>query len=86
MGPPMRRLSLVPLLLTGRLLVVPTGAQAATPGVNIAGLPDATAMDQAQATGAKLVRVFAKGDELHDYAPFKGIMPLARGRGMTWSS
>jgi len=77
----MRRLSLVPLLLAG-LLVLPTGAQAATPGVNIAGLPDAAAMDQAQATGAKLVRVFAKGDQLHDYATFKGITLLARGRGM----
>ena len=81
MGPLMRRLSLVPLLLAGLLLVLPTGAQAATPGVNIAGLPDAAAMDQAQATGAKLVRVFAKGDQLHDYATFKGITLLARGRG-----
>jgi hypothetical protein len=82
MGLLMRRLSLVPLLLAGLLLVLPAGAQAATPGVNIAGLPDAAAMDQAQATGAKLVRVFAKGDQLHDYATFKGITLLARGRGM----
>jgi hypothetical protein len=77
----MRRLSLVPLLL-GLLLIAPTGAQAATAGVNIAGLPTAADLDQAQATGAKFVRVFAKGDQLHDFATFKGITQLARARGM----
>jgi hypothetical protein len=78
----MRRVSLVPLLLAGLLLVVPAGAQAATPGVNIAGLPTTTELDQAQATGAKYVRVFALGSQLHDYATFKGIVQLARQRGM----
>ena len=34
------------------------------------------------ATGAKYVRVFAQGDQLPDYATFKGIALLARGRGM----
>jgi hypothetical protein len=82
MGHLMRRLSLVPLLLAGLLLVMPAGAQAATPGVNIAGLPNAADLDQAQATGAKLVRVFALGSQLHDYATFKGITLMARQRGM----
>jgi hypothetical protein len=82
MGHLMRRLSLVPFLLAGLLLVMPAGAQAATPGVNIAGLPTTADLDQAQATGAKLVRVFALGSQLHDYATFKGITLLARQRGM----
>jgi hypothetical protein len=79
--PGVRRLLLLPLLLAG-LALSPAAAQAAAPGVNIAGLPTTAELDQAQATGAKYVRVFALGSQLHDYATFKGIVLLARQRGM----
>ncbi len=77
----MRRLCLVPLLL-GLLLVAPTGAQAATPGVNIAGLPTAADLDQAQATGAKFVRVFVTGNQMPDHATFAAIAAGASARGL----
>ena len=76
----MRRLSLL-LLLLG-LLLVPAAAQAATPGINVAGLPTPSDLDQAQATGAKYVRVFALGSQLHAYGTFKDIVTGARNRGM----
>jgi hypothetical protein len=78
----MRRLSLVPLLLAGLLLVVPTGAQAATPGVNIAGLPGPAELSEAQATGAKYVRVFVTGNQMPDHATFAGIAAGATARGL----
>jgi Bacterial Ig domain len=77
----MRRLSLLTVLLVA-LLVAPAASQAATPGINIAGLPTLSDLDQAQATGAKYVRVFALGSQLHDYATFKGILSGAKARGM----
>jgi hypothetical protein len=76
----MRRFLLLSVLLG--LLVAPAASQAATPGINLAGLPTSTDLDQAQATGAKYVRVFALGSQLHDYATFRGIVTGARARGM----
>jgi hypothetical protein len=50
----------LPLLaLLAAILVIPTGAQAATPGVNIAGAPTPDRVSEAIATGAKTVRIFA---------------------------
>jgi len=69
------------ILLAG-LLLAPAASQAATPGINLAGLPTPSDLDQAQATGAKYVRVFALGSQLHDYATFKGILSDAKARGM----
>jgi hypothetical protein len=77
----MRRLSLLTVLLVA-MLVVPAASQAATPGINLAGLPTSADLDQAQATGAKYVRVFALGSQLHDFATFKGILTGAKARGM----
>ena len=77
----MRRLLVLLPLLAG-LALSPAVAQAATPGVNIAGLPGPAELDQAQATGAKYVRVFALGSQLHDYGTFKGIVSGAGARGM----
>ena len=77
----MRRFSLLSVLLAA-LLLAPAAAQAATPGVNVAGLPTSSDLDQAQATGAKYVRVFALGGQLHDFATFKGILSAAKARGM----
>jgi hypothetical protein len=77
----MRRFPVLPALLAV-LLVVPATSQAATPGINIAGLPSSADLDQAQATGAKYVRVFALGSQLHDYSTFKGILSGAKARGM----
>jgi hypothetical protein len=76
------RVSRVLPILLGLLLLAPAAAQAATPGVNLAGLPGPAELDQAQATGAKYVRVFALGTQLHDYATFKGIVSGAGARGM----
>ena len=78
----MRRASLLPLVLAGLLLVVPTAAQAATPGVNIAGIPTAGDLSQAQATGAKYVRVFVLGSQMPDHATFAGVAATANGLGM----
>jgi hypothetical protein len=77
----MRRLSLLTVLLVA-MLVAPAASQAATPGINLAGLPTLSDLDQAQATGAKYVRVFALGSQLHDFATFKGILSGAKARGM----
>ena len=78
----MRRLSLLPLVLAALLLVVPTGARAATPGVNIAGIPSVGDLSQAQATGAKYVRVFVLGSQMLDHATFAGVAATANGLGM----
>jgi Bacterial Ig domain len=77
----MRRLSLLTVLLVA-MLVAPAASHAATPGINLAGLPTLSDLDQAQATGAKYVRVFALGSQLHDFATFKGILSGAKARGM----
>jgi hypothetical protein len=47
------------LALLAAILVIPTGAQAAVPGVNIAGAPTPDRVSEAIATGAKTVRIFA---------------------------
>ena len=41
------------------LVAFPGAAQAAKPGVNIAGAPTADRVNEALATGAKTVRIFA---------------------------
>jgi hypothetical protein len=76
----MRRLLLFSVLLG--LLAVPAASQAATPGVNIAGIPGAADLDQAQATGASYVRVFALGSQLGSWASFQNVVTDARARGM----
>jgi Big-like domain-containing protein len=77
----MRRLPLL-LAVLAVLLVAPAVSQAATPGINIAGLPTPSDLDQAQAAGAKYVRVFALGSQLHDFPTFRGIVADAKARGM----
>ena len=80
----MRRLYLLSIVLAA-LLVAPAASQAATPGVNVAGIPNATDLDQAAATGAKTVRVFAVRSYFNDpatYTTFQGIVTMARARGM----
>lgn len=75
----MRRLVLVSALLAG-LLLVPAGAHAAQPGVNIVGSSDVAA---AAATGAKSVRVFAIRSHFPAaYNDFKGIVTTAHANGM----
>ena len=55
-------LAVIAALLLGALLLSPLSAHAATPGVNLAGVPGAVQLDQAAAGGAKDVRVFAQRD------------------------
>jgi hypothetical protein len=74
----MRRLSFVPLLLVG-LLLVPAGAHAATPGVNIAEPSEVAA---AHDVGAKYVRIFVPGDRLADTATFQAVVMNASAAGM----
>jgi hypothetical protein len=76
----MRRLSLLPLLLVG-LLLLPAGAHAATPGVNIES-PDVTALAAAQDLGAKYVRIFVRGDRLTDFSTYENVVTGASSRGM----
>jgi Big-like domain-containing protein len=66
------------------LLALPASAQAATPGVNLAGLPGPAALDEAAATGAKQIRVFALRDQFPGhYADFRTALAGARARGMS---
>jgi Bacterial Ig domain len=82
MRPLMRRLSLVPFVL-GLLLLAPNGAQAATPGVNIAGFPSTADLDQAHSLGAKTVRVFVLRSQYPAAIPtLQGIVDQARQRQM----
>ena len=76
----MRRLSLLPLFLVG-LLLLPAGAHAATPGVNIES-PDVTALAAAQDLGAKYVRIFVRGDRLTDFSTYENVVTGASSRGM----
>ncbi len=65
------------------LLLSPLSANAATPGVNIAGVPGAVQLDQAAASGARDVRVFAQRDAFPArYADYRAIVSGARARGM----
>lgn len=63
-----RRVAILAALSLG--LLAPAIAGAATPGVNIAGPPETALVDQAIATGAKSVRIFAT---------WNGFEPTARG-------
>jgi Big-like domain-containing protein len=75
----MRRLVLLVALLAG-LLLVPAGAHAAQPGVNIVGSGDVAG---AAATGAKTVRVFAVRNHFPAaYNDFKSIVTNAHASGM----
>jgi hypothetical protein len=76
----MRRLSLLPLLLLG-LLLLPAGAHAATPGVNIES-PSVSELSAAQDLGAKYVRIFVRGDRLTDFSTFENVVTGASARGM----
>jgi hypothetical protein len=70
-------------LLLGALLVSPPSANAATPGVNLAGVPGAVQLDQAAAGGAKHVRVFAQRNAFPArYADYRAIVAGAKARGM----
>jgi hypothetical protein len=76
----MRRLVLVLSLLAG-LLIAPSAASAATPGVNISSSNDVAA---AAATGAKIVRVFALSTNFPAaYPDFEGIVSNAHAHGMS---
>jgi hypothetical protein len=55
----MKLLKTLPLAAALAALLVPAGAQAATPGVNIAGAPTPDRVTEAINTGAKTVRIFA---------------------------
>jgi hypothetical protein len=79
----MRRLTLLFVLLAA-VLLVPAGAQAAQPGVNIVGPGD---LPEAAATGAKTVRIFARRDQFPNpaapaYVDFKNLVIGAHARGM----
>jgi hypothetical protein len=66
----MRLLRLLPLLaLALAALLAPTAAHAATPGVNIAGAPTQDRVDEALATGAKQVRIFALWSDFEPFGP-----------------
>jgi hypothetical protein len=70
-------------LAAGLLLVAPAAARAATPGVNLAGVPGPAALDEAAATGAQHVRVFALRDQFPGhYAEFRAVVANARARGI----
>jgi Bacterial Ig domain len=76
-------LAVLAALLLGALLLSPLSAHAATPGVNLAGVPGAAQLDQAAASGAKQVRVFAQRDAFPArYADYRAIVSAARARGM----
>jgi hypothetical protein len=76
------RVSRVLPILLGLLLAAPAAAQAATPGVNIAGYPSGADLDQAQAVGAKQVRVFVLGQQMSDHGSFSALVSAAGARGM----
>jgi hypothetical protein len=69
----MRLLKTLPLVALLATLLVPAGARAASPGVNIAGAPTADRVSEAIATGAKSVRIFALWKDLEPSA--KGEYP-----------
>jgi hypothetical protein len=75
----MRRLSFV-LSLLACLLLAPTAAHAAQPGVNIVGTSDVA---QAAATGAKTVRLFAvRSNFPAAYPAFEGAVQTAHQNGI----
>jgi hypothetical protein len=57
------------LLFALAALLVPAAARAATPGVNIAGAPTQDRVDEALATGAKQVRIFALWSDFEPFGP-----------------
>src|SRR6266545_2411214 len=78
----MRRFPLLLVLLAVGLLA-PATSQAATAGVNLAGLPDAAAIDEAAATGAKYVRVFAYDNQVSGgFGTFRNMVSRAKLDGM----
>ncbi|WP_205695919.1 Ig-like domain-containing protein [Conexibacter sp. SYSU D00693] len=80
----MLRKLLLPLLPIAALALAGTPAQAAAPGINIAGAPGPAELDVAKATGAKTIRLFVhwsgaeptKGD-----VQAKGWADIAAGAG-----
>jgi hypothetical protein len=77
----MRRLSVLLSLLAA--LALAPAAHAAVPGINVAGVPTSADLDQAAATGARYVRVFAQRSSFPGgYAAYQGIVAGARARGM----
>ena len=50
---------IVAALAAAALLLVPAAAHAATPGLNLDGAPTSSSIQEAIATGAKTVRIFA---------------------------
>ncbi len=69
------RLSKILLSLLAALLLVPSAASAASPGVNVAGAPTHDRIAEAIATGAKTVRIFALWKDFEPNA--KGDYPAA---------
>ena len=76
----MRRLCLVPLLAAA-LLLAPAAAHAAVPGVNAIN-GDIATLQQAQALGAKYVRIFVPGNRLHDFATYESAAQYSAAHGM----
>jgi hypothetical protein len=56
---PIMKLTKTILAAVAAALLVPAAAQAATPGINVGGAPTADTINEAIATGAKTVRIFA---------------------------
>jgi Bacterial Ig domain len=78
----MRRFPLL-LVLLAVGLPAPATSQAATAGVNLAGLPDAAAIDGAAATGAKYIRVFAYDNQVGGgFGTFRNMVSRAQLDGM----
>jgi hypothetical protein len=69
------------LLVAGLALLVPERAGAATPGVNVSGVPSPALVDIAASAGAKQIRVFAHVPA--HAAPFQAAVTGARARGMS---
>jgi hypothetical protein len=69
----MRLLKTLPLVVALLALLAPASAQAANPGVNIAGAPTPDRVAEAIATGAKTVRIFALWKDFEPHA--KGEYP-----------
>jgi Bacterial Ig domain len=73
----------IALLAVLALLLAPSGVRAASPGVNVAGVPGPALLDEAAATGAKQIRVFALRHQFPGhYADFRTALAGARARGL----
>jgi len=71
------------VLVAAALLAAPAAARAATPGVNVAGLPGPASLDEAASTGARQIRLFVLRDGWPAHAgTLQAAVAGARARGM----